>query len=117
METLILVLVAITIEVRGEREAGIRKISPDQYKAVPVLPIRQLSDQAWQLTSHFHAPAHCIGVSRLRFERHPSVHKVLINMWGEQNYSKQCNGRPSFYKIKLPVICLVKIHSPQTCFC
>ena len=26
---------------------------------------------------------------QLRFERHPSVHKVFLNIWGEQNHRRQ----------------------------
>ena len=28
--------------------------------------------------------------AQLRFERHMSVHKLLLNIYGEQNFSKQC---------------------------
>ena len=28
--------------------------------------------------------------SQRRFERHPSVHKLLLNTWGERNHSRQC---------------------------
>ena len=27
--------------------------------------------------------------SQLRYERHPSVHKLFLNMWGARNYSRQ----------------------------
>ena len=36
---------------------------------------------------------------QLRFERHPSVHKLYLNMWGERNPSF-C--QPSSYQIKPP---------------
>ena len=31
--------------------------------------------------------------AQLRFERHPSVHKLFLNMWGERNHSRQDNAR------------------------
>ena len=34
-----------------------------------------------------HCP--CLGVP-LRFERHLRVHKLFLNMWVEQKYSRQC---------------------------
>ena len=45
--------------------------------------------------------------SQLRFKRHLSVHKMFLNMWGEQNHSRHLRSvcQPSFYQIKPPLLC------------
>ena len=41
-----------------------------------------------------HPGEHMHGVTKaqLRFERHPSVLKMFLNMWGERNQRRQCNA-------------------------
>ena len=56
--------------------------------------------------------------AQLRFERNPSVHKLFLNMWGEQNNGRHCFTsfrHLSSYRAK-PLTMRCKIHSPHTCF-
>ena len=49
-------------------------------------------------------------VSQLRFERHQSVHKMFLNMWGERNHSRQ--ARISLVLTKPPAAALLEFTHP-----
>ena len=50
--------------------------------------------------------------TQLRFERHTCVHKLFLNMWGEQNHNRIVS-----FLLPNQTSCLVKISSPHTFFC
>ena len=61
----------------------------------------------------------CICCAQLRFERHLSVHKLFLNMWGAQNQSRQRQKLPSaqFFANQISCYCLVQFCAPHACFC
>ena len=77
---------------------------------VSSLETRSSEDTILQHTYSLPAPQ-----AQLRFERHSSVQKMFLNMWGAQNHRRQCRQKllsASFYQIN-PFKTLV----PHNCVC
>ena len=54
---------------------------------------------------------------QLRFERHQSVHKLLLNMWGWQGYRRNVIKLLAAQFLQDKTSCFSSFRSPHTCLC